>query len=328
MREWLEVRIAISPIEHFFNRVQFIALSIRSLGGRYANTVTRVAVGSDAEPYDLYERLPWSRELGIDWYWVDRKEFASWKSTKNPYTATIIHRFRPPFTAQNVLAVDHDVIALRPFDDLMDVIESRPGVAGVMAHVSPFTTDNPRDHVEWWGRLYDLMNMEPPTFDHPHSGFGLRDTEPERRMSPPYYNSGVVLAPAAVFERLWPSYWKATYILQRVANTYFYDQLSFTLALAKERVPFHVLPLRYNFPNDPKFDEAFPNELGDSRFLHFLETAVIDRIADFQNFSTVSKLVARRDLKGSNELFRRRIEELLPLVMWPRREARLGQPRA
>jgi len=314
MREWLEVRIAISPIEHFFNRVRFIALSIRSLGGRYANTVTRVAVGSDEEPYDLHKRLPWSRDLGIDWYWVDRDEFSSWKDSGNPYTATIVHRFRPPFTAHNVLALDHDVIALRPFDDLMEMIETRPSVAGVMAHVTPFPTPDPKDHVRWWNDLYRAMNLAPPEFAHPLSGYGIMEKRPERRMSPVYFNSGVVLAPASLFEKLWPSYWEATSALGTMMESYSFDQISFTLALVKERIPYSLLPLRFNFPNDPLFDEVYAQELDDARFLHFLRTSPVDRTSSFENISTISDLARRRDLAGSNELLRRRIEELLPLA--------------
>lgn len=314
MRDWLEVRIAISPIEHFFNRVRFIALSIRSLGGRYAGTVTRVAVGADEEPYDLHKRLPWSRDLGIDWYWVDRDEFLSWKSSGNPYTATIIHRFRPPFTADNVLALDHDVIALRPFDDLIELIETRPSVAGVMAHVTPFPSPDPTDHDRWWRELYSFMKLPSPDFAHEHSGFGIMEIRPQRRFSPAYLNSGVVLAPAPLFEKLWPSYLEATNALGSIMQSYSFDQISFTLALAKEQLPYSLLPLRFNFPNDPLFDKAYAHELDDARFLHFLRTSVIDRTSSFQNLSAISDLAHRSDLTGSNELFRRRIEELLPLA--------------
>ena len=316
---WLEVRTAISPSDSFFNRVRFMALSVRSMSGKYADAITRVAVGSDEEPYDLDRHLPWSRELGIEWYWVDREEFSSWKNSGNQYAATIIHRFRPPFAAQNVLVLDPDAIALKPFDELFALVSEKPCVAGVMAHKSPwrgspFKTPSSQDHYLAWKILFNKLELDAPQFIHELSGWGIVEDDPGRRLSPVYLNSGAIFAPGFVFARLWQSYLDAADAVRDILHTYFHDQLAFTLALMKERISYRLLPLRFNFPNDPLFEQAYPKDAEDIRILHFLRRKVIDRDAIFRNFDSIREFVAKTGLTGSNEAFRSRIERLLPLA--------------
>jgi hypothetical protein len=80
------------------------------------------------------------------------------------------------------------------------------------------------------------------------------------------------------------------------------------------RIPTHLLPLRYNYPNQPEFDLARSGELESIRFLHCLRSQIVQREADFATMETIEKMAARTDLSGSNELFRRRFAELLPSV--------------
>jgi hypothetical protein len=86
------------------------------------------------------------------------------------------------------------------------------------------------------------------------------------------------------------------------------------VALIDTRIPTHLLPLRYNYPNQPEFDLARSGELESIRFLHFLRSQIVQREADFATMETIEKMAARTDLAGSNELFRRRFAELLPSV--------------
>lgn len=311
-RDILEVRTAISPIDFFFNRVQFIALSIRSLGAQYANTRIHVAVGADEAPYDLHARLPWARSLGIEWHWVDRTDFAAWKPSENPYLATIVERFAPPFSAQYVLVLDPDVIAIAPFDDLIENIKAHPAVLGVMAHEAP---PDLSFHKTLWQDIYRAAGLGEPKLEFQYSGWGLRDTAQERRFGPPYFNSGMILAPSEMLEALWPAYIDGVKAVASTINTYYFDQLGFTLGLVKSGVPFRRLPIRFNFPNEHLFDMAFPGELNDLRFLHFLRTEIVHRDDAFKNFATIAEFIARQDLSGSNESFRRRIAQLMPLAL-------------
>src|ERR1700722_3378598 len=246
---WLEVRIPISPLDHYFNRIRYIANSIRSLGTRYRKTRIRVTVGdASSDPQDLYARLPWSRSLGIDWHWIGREEFEAWKATAHPYVPTMMERFRPPFSTQHILMLDADVVALRPFDELFEFIEHHPGIVGVMAHASPFGSRDPAAHESRWKELYHLSGLGEPRFEYQHSGWGSMDLAPSRRMSPPYFNTGVLLASSSSLEKLYRPYMDALALVRQTMNTYFFEQIALTLALMQAKVPYHVAPLRYNFP--------------------------------------------------------------------------------
>lgn len=318
----LEIRTAISPLDFFFNRIHFIALSIRSLGGICATAPIRVAVGADEQPHDLHARLPWSRPLGIEWGWIDRSDFVAWKDSANPYLATIAARFMPPFTARHVLVLDPDVIPIAPFNDLVAKIESSPAVLGVIAHHSPFWSKDPGSHRRIWNLLYSAAGLGEPRFELQHSAWGIYDQVEERRLSPPYFNSGMILAPSDMLTPLWPHYVEGLRVIAESLNTYFYDQIGFTLALAKSGVPYRSLPLRFNFPNEPVFDVKLAQELSDVRFLHVMRTEIVHRDESFKTLDTVAHLVSRKDLTGSNEAFRRKIAQLLPLALASRPDER------
>ena len=72
LENYLEVHVPISPREFFFNRVRYLAKSLRSLGGDLADSKIIASVGDPSPPVDLDELLPWAREEGIEWRWVDK----------------------------------------------------------------------------------------------------------------------------------------------------------------------------------------------------------------------------------------------------------------
>lgn len=311
MSNWLEVRVPISPRPHYFNRIRFLAASIRALGGPYSEVRTRVTVGEDVEPYDLYRENPWSEALGVDWVWVPRQDFAQWRGTQHEYIATMMERFRPPFTSRYVLMLDADVLVIRPFDELVEAAERAQGPAAVMAHVSPFKNTTP-GHQDAWRLLFAESGLHVPKFGFEHSGWGLKELDPERRFSPPYFNTGTLLAPASALNELYHPYLAALDRVRGFMDTYYFEQIALTLALFSEDMGFEVVPLRYNFPNQPEFDAAHPEELASVRFLHFLRTQVVDRERDFESLGSIRRLMARSDLTGSNEVLRARLQQVAP----------------
>ncbi len=330
MSDWLEVRIPISPRDHYFNRIRLIAHSIRSLGGPYADVRVRVSVGADQDPEDLYARLPWSRDAGVDWVWVDRSEFRRWRHTPHEYIATMMERFRPPFSTRQILMLDADVLVMRQFDELADLVDATPGVAAMMAHGSPFqpprrqtrTFDLKRifgrrspDHLSGWQRLFALSGIPTPPFVFEHSGWSTTKQDPSLRYGPPYFNTGVVLAPASILERLYAPYMRALDTVRNAMATYFFEQIALTLALLETGITTHILPPRYNFPNQPQFDITYPDELKAVRFLHFLRRDVVGSASDFETVEAIQKLAARDDLTGSNDLLRCRVAALLPSMI-------------
>jgi hypothetical protein len=302
----LEVRIPISPRADYFNRVRLIAQSIREF---YPKAIVRVTIGADIEPFDVAQAEPWSHDLGVHWVWVKQTEFAEWRSTAHPYIATMMERFRPPFFAEHVLMLDADVMPVRPFDELL---ERDHALLAMMAHVPPF-----RNCAQEWQDLFAWYGLSAPSFTFEHSGWGAMFTDRQRRFSPPYFNTGVVLARADVYERLYEPYMTALRFVKERLDSYFFEQIALTLALLRMELPFELLPLRYNFPNQAAFDITYPEELEKVRLLHFLRTQIVDRESDFQTADDIRRLVDRSDLSGSNEVLRRRIAELLPRWLSP-----------
>ena len=297
----LEVRIPISPRTHYFNRVRLITQSIREF---YPEAIVRVTVGSETAPYDIGAAERWSRQLGVEWVWVPLERSAEWQGTANPYIATMMERFRPPFRGDHVMMLDADILPIRPFDELF---RRDDAMLSMMAHASPF-----RDHIRDWRNIFAAYGLADPTFEYELSGWGAMTLDPSRRYAPPYFNTGMVLAQAQIYERLYEPYMTALRFVREHLNSYFFEQIALTLALVKEGLPFETLPLRYNFPNQPAFDQAYPGELENVSLLHFLRTQIVDREREFQTMETLTNLVARTDLVGSNEVLRRRVAELLP----------------
>ena len=296
----LEVRIPISPRSDYFNRVWLIARSIREF---YPGAIVRVTIGSDS-PESCAQDIPsWSEELGVQWVHVAPNEFEEWRGTAHPYIATMMERFRPPFLGEYVLMLDADIMPIRPFDELFRPDDS---MLSMMAHASPF-----RRHVDEWRDLYEVYGLPEPRFECEHSGWGAMFQDPSRRFSPPYFNTGVVFGRSDMYENLYEPYMAALRFVRSRMDSYFFEQIALTLALEKIGLPFDLLPLRYNFPNQSAFDEAHRGELQNVSLLHFLRTQIVDREKNFETIADIRRLTERTDLLGSNEILRRRIEQLL-----------------
>ena len=305
----LEVRIPISPTASMINRVHLIAHSIRSLGGLYCDAHIRASVGSADEPFDIEAAYPHTRAAQIEWSWVPRKEFIDWGTAGNPNLAAMVNdRFKPPFKAHRVLFLDADVLAIAPFDELF---ASSSDVQGVMAHVSPF-----HQHTAMWEQLFTMIGVQPKggIFQHEHSGWGIMEFSEPRRLSPPYFNTGVMMFSDAAAEALYQCNIDALTMLRSKVNSYFADQIALTLAMYLAGCSYEILPLRYNFPNQVEFDRKHAEELAVVKFIHFLRQDVISRGDDFVSLAAMERFAQRGGMQGSNERLRARVEELLPLL--------------
>jgi hypothetical protein len=275
----LEVRVPISPTPAFLNRIRLIAASLREW---YPNVQMNISCFPPiiGEP-DVYWRTP-----GED-------EFNFWAGTRSPYLATVLDTWKPPFHGDYILHLDGDVIPIRPFPEFF----AEKGLCGVQAHVSPCTKPD-------WCQLFQRFGLAAPDMRHVYSGHGIMTAH---EMGPLYYNSGVVFGRRELFERLSGEYLDAIDFLRRnLPDTYWFDQIG----LAAAALPARTFPLRWNFPNRPAFDRAHPDELADVRFLHAMQTDIVDRDRDFESDQAMHDLCCRSDLDGSNEILRRRVTDL------------------
>jgi hypothetical protein len=311
----LEIRVPISPTPYYFRNVHFMAASLQRVAHRIGDYELVVCVGGDEEPRDLYQLLPWSNEYPLTWRWVDRERFR-----RDSYWETSHEIFRLPARGRLVMCADADVIFVRDFADLLDDLEQSPAVAGVIAHVSPFTKPvAPFADVlplVAWQRLCQGYGVTMPPQRNEHTGWEIMVSDPAYRFTPPYFNFGMVVAPLALMDEISTEMAPSDEFVKSNLTTIYRFQIALTLAILKTNVPTRSLPLRYNFPNDSRFDEKYPEDLADIRILHYLrvQAQIVDRKKDFAQLANVAALISRQNLQGSNEIFRRCIEELYPRV--------------
>jgi hypothetical protein len=220
-----------------------------------------------------------------------------------------------------VMLADADVMFLRDFSSLLYGIKAAPAICGVMAHVSPFRHPpkltpryagrHSRDGgvLDYWTLLAEHFGVSNLVSEHEYSGWNIMERNPQHRYAPAYYNGGMVVGPAALMEQMFESYSAAETAVDEVMDTYYLPQLVY-----RERLPHRVLPVRYNFPNDPGFDAAYPDEMNQVAVLHYLREQVVHRIKDFEDLPSVERLVTRTDLTGWNEALRARVAELVDVV--------------
>lgn len=307
----LEARVPISPTPTFFARTRLLAASLREF---YPDTIVKAYIGQSggATPALMAmarNELPMNGPCRVDCIeWIDGPEFDIWMSTTSPYLATMNRRFVPDACADVVAIFDADVVCVGSFDDLFEVA----AVQGVQAHVPSLPNSV-------WESLFHQFGAPTQDFGFRYGGAGIMC--PSDATGPWYVNSGFVLAPRPLFERLCKPYQEAIgFLRERYSDTYWFDQWALALAAAKAEVPIRSLSPRYNFPNQHGFDVAYPDDLTDVRFLHYLRLDTVHRDRDFASWDAACQFVRRCDLSGSNEVLRQSTKKLMAIV-WPEQAA-------
>jgi lipopolysaccharide biosynthesis glycosyltransferase len=252
--------------------------------------------------------LPWARDEGIEWRWVNRDFFCTWYRSNNPYIATMMDRFRRRYFSQYVIIADADILFLRDLSDLVALIDGRLDVGGVMTHVPPFRDVEGGSHAELWARMFNAFDLPPPILEFEHTGWGYMFHEAPARYSPAYFNSGMVIGTGEALNVMAPLAYPALTAVRSVLDTFFFDQIAFTLMMYKARVNKKLIPIKFNFPNDRFFETQFDVDAQDIAILHYLRTEVVDRDRIFESPESIEAFVERQDLSGSNEQLRSRVE--------------------
>ena len=296
----LEIHVPISPTPRFFNMIRCLAGSLRTFGGAYRDAPLVVTIG-DHEIAPEVSKQSWMRDLGIEARWVPRHLFR-----EESWFATGLERFRYPFSSDVVLMLDADVLICAPFEDMVFEAHRAQSFAGLIAHFSPFVTDELRAReTALWQELFH--RGEAGELHRPHRYTGARESEP----CPPYFNFGVLCAPGRVMNQIGDVIYSLVREVDQVLATHFRCQIALTLAIAKLSIPYRTLPPRDNFPTDRDFERLYPEEAGRVRLLHLLgekELAKRNLFADVRNLHAA---VRRRDLTGADETARRVLESVV-----------------
>lgn len=317
MATLLELRTTVSPGESFYRRIHYLAASLDRLETLRSKYRLVVSVGSEDKPVDLYEELPWSRHYPITWRWVDQQKFK-----EIGYRATNYDRAGFASGARHIMLVDSDVIFTADFPELFELVANRRVICGVMAHKPPlrppyfdslFKSRTDRFYRKWWARVFRCFDLEPPEESYMVSGWNVEDSY-HTKWSPAYFNGGMIFGPGEVMQEMLSYIQAADLAVNQLGDCAHQAQVARTLAMYKTGAQLEALPLRYNYPNDPNYDLSSPEELANVRVIHFLRRQIIHREKDFASRLSIQRLVGRKDLSGSNEVFRNLVSELQPKV--------------
>ena len=305
-----EIHVPISPTPAFFNKVHFLAASVRRFGGPLAGSRIVVTVGDEGRG-ELAARLPWSDEYGIEWRWTADERFAA-----HGMYATALERFTYDFEEPYALFLDADTLVTNALGTAE--LPQTEGFAGVTAHVT-FAADGRRS-VDEWRAVFDEAGLGEPPLVCRHSGWGVLDWDVDRRYCPPYFNLGVLFASREAARAVGRQIYSELEHVNRRLETFFRCQIALTLALIRLGIPWRELPLRLNFPNDVRFWRAYPAEAREARIVHYWSESELHRVTDFESLDAVDALLKRR-VGPANELLFDRLRTLYPIVAAESRES-------
>ncbi len=302
-RPTLEVHVPVSPTGTFLNMTHYLTRSLRVRGGRYRDAPIVLTVGASTRDPDLARNHPWMADNGVEVRWIDEALFA-----RESWFATAAERFRYEFTSDVVLALDADTLIAGPLDELVEMAHRNRAVCGVVAHLPPL----PRR--EQWQEIYHACGLGDVTTPCQHTGWGYMFSDESQRYCPPYFNLGVLAAPASAMRSIGSGIYDLMAAVDAVHRTNYRVQIAVSLAVARFALPFRTLSLRWNFANDPLLEALHGDELHDVRIIHLLRKHQIHKDELYASQDNVEAMLARTDLRVINALAQRLLGELHPRV--------------
>lgn len=299
-----------SPTDAFYSQIAFFRLSLDRLGpqGRAARLVA-VLAAVECPPVPARWAPYFDR---IEVHHVSGEAFTH----KQPASDQRFDLLSSD--AACACLCDADTVLLRPLPpDFLDDLRRQPAVCGVVAHYPfPVSADTRRQGVagglypgmpqgEAWDALGEAILGRPPA--RPLRYTLLEGVDDAR--CPFYVNYGFLAGPPALLRRLYSTMAEIHPVLERLLGGYFVAQVSIALAVERAGIPWRALPMRFNFPNDPKADRLFATELDQIVLLHYLRHDLFDRHRIFAQPASFDELMSMT-LEGSNRIFQEHVRQV------------------
>jgi hypothetical protein len=301
----LEIHIPISANDLFLNMTHYLVRSLRQFGGPYANARVIVTIGEPEVEADIASAVPWLKNLGIEVRWVPPEKYA-----QDSYWATAAERFLHPFESDMVLMLDADILIAAPFTDLVQGLHARQSFGGFTAHIAPFP------QFDYWQRTFDLCGLGQVKATNEHTGWGYMFSDDSLRYCPPYFNLGVLCAPANIMSCIGTVIYDLMHQVNTIHETVYRLQIAVTLALEKFDIPSEVIAARYNFPNLWQFEAMYPYEWPNASIIHILgEHQGVRKSTVFASPDDIARFLTRTDLRCINARIQEVLQVIHPLVL-------------
>jgi len=293
----------VSPTPTFLNMAHYLTRSLRVHGGRYRDAPVILTVGDERRDPDLARKHPWMADNGVEVRWVDQDLFA-----RESFYATACERYRYEFRSDVVLALDADTLIAGPLDELVEEAHRSGALCGVVAHVPPLARR------EQWQAIYDSLDLGELRTPCEHTGWGYMFQDESMRYCPPYFNLGVLAAPAGVMRSVGRDIYELMTAVDAVERTAYRVQIAVSLAVTRSSLPFRALSFRWNFVNDPLLEALHAGELGEVRIIHLLRRHQVNKDELFASLDNVEAMLGRTDLRVINALAQKLLGEIHPRV--------------
>jgi len=287
-----------------FRRLHYLLHSFRRFAGECSESPVVITIAAERLDAELRPFVTAITNLGAE-FRLDPQA----ASSANPYRAASLARFGHKFDCDIVLMVDECTLFGRPIDDMLRECSKRGRFSGVVAHVPPV-----RSFDEWQG-LYDAFNLGAVPKPYEHTGWGYLFADESLRYCPPYFNAGVLCAPADMYQQLHAGMDRRLAAVDEVIQPGLALQTAIALGIAELNLPHRMLKMRYNFVNDPMIEALHGLELPHAAILRLDRDHQIDRAAVFADDDGIESMLARRDLRGVNAEAQRVLEKTHQLVL-------------
>ncbi|HEY0613069.1 MAG TPA: hypothetical protein VGC96_00450 [Candidatus Elarobacter sp.] len=205
------------------------------------------------------------------------------------------------------MMLDADTLIAGAIDELVHTAHESRALCGVIAHVPPFSLDH-------WRRLYATCGLGELTTPCEHTGWGYMFNDASLRFCPPYFNLGVLAAPAGVMRSIGEELYALMETVAAMDGTYYRLQVAISLALKGLALPFRTMSFRWNFANDPLLEALHASELDDVRIVHLMRKHQLSKLDLYRTIADVESMLARTDLRVINALAQGIIGEIHPVV--------------
>ncbi|MEM9520635.1 MAG: hypothetical protein AAGA37_15050 [Actinomycetota bacterium] len=285
------IRVPISPTPNYLNRSVLLMHSLHAADPEASRHSIDLFVSPDTSPAPERWRDAVA-DFGLHWHDVEPASFASFG-----YAAASLARVRTPTDADVVLKADADMVVIGPVGELIERSHTTQTVLGVTAYRSPFnatTFPYAADHSprECWSELFARMGLAAPSFVGRHPAGFENGWDTATTSCPAYFNYGVVAMPAPAAAQIGAILADEQARVDKVFSGAHYAQVALTVAMYRLGLRAEELPLRFNFPNQPRYVEPYPQDASDIRILHYMSRDMFDKEADLDDLASIEGWLA------------------------------------